>query len=171
MPSFPPPDVAGADTASLRVADRWWNSDSLACHVLVARLTQDILPFLPPHHDPSTGLPRTAQSVYHALRRFCNVGSIAQATELKTKLWSRSCPVSGVAEYCTAWRSGIGSLMQMQYVFMWSEAVIAFISHLPSSSTFESVRTVGLSMVNSGQLLDHRAFTHVVDLTLNALSN
>ncbi|THU84627.1 hypothetical protein K435DRAFT_806558 [Dendrothele bispora CBS 962.96] len=171
MPSFPPAELGDSDPSSARVSDLWWASDSIACHVLVARLAQDILPFLPTHHDPATGLPRTARSVYHALRRFCNVGSVAHAAELKTKLWTRSCSSSGVVEFCHAWRSGVGSLIQMQFVFMWSEAVIAFISNLPSSSIFDAVRTTGFSLVNSGVALDHQSFNHMVDLALNAVSN
>ncbi|THU99850.1 hypothetical protein K435DRAFT_855341 [Dendrothele bispora CBS 962.96] len=50
-PSYPPVSPHVADSQSWSLYLTWWREDVFAAHVLTARLTQNILAFLPDHHD------------------------------------------------------------------------------------------------------------------------
>ncbi|THU82405.1 hypothetical protein K435DRAFT_558752, partial [Dendrothele bispora CBS 962.96] len=130
---YPPVSPHVADSQSWSLYLTWWREDAFAAHVLTARLTQNILAFLPDHHDRLTGLPRTSRAILSAIKKFCNMDNPANASALKEALFARTCGISptSISSFCEAWRSDIGSLRSMGYSFDWPDAIISFLAQLP----------------------------------------
>ncbi|THU86155.1 hypothetical protein K435DRAFT_615316, partial [Dendrothele bispora CBS 962.96] len=163
---FPPSTPSAQDSESCAAYFNWWKADSFASHVLTARLSPNIIAFLPAHNDPSTGLPRTSRSVMSTIKQFCNVNCSASASVRKETLFGRSCGPShnAINTFCETWRSEVGALCNMGYRFDWPDTIFSFLSQLPPS--LGRVRDyVGDCMDNRSDL-DRASFDWVVSYTL-----